>query len=278
MHTLIKDKLCLLTDQQDGVKVKFGLALGVLMSLMIAWLALNLLFPKDIKSNPPAIMYELERSGRPATTSELNEIFHYYRTIWQFDYDYIQANKNVIFQDNLTSGLRPAHQYFHARAMGVAPLLDKPLSEWHEQLINDPAPARSQVFHALQEIYGRANHCEALLTLEKLRAWHFTNAYRERQLSCGSASQRSLFEFLSLYNLETRRQPALIFAAIAQIENPSRRQSLLASYETYLTTLSELFHRYNGAQKLLEARESRMSSQLKINWYLYLQAIKNKAA
>ena len=77
MHVIIKDKFTLLTDQHDGRKVKLGLGLGILLSVAIAWLALNLLFPKDIKSNPPAIMYELEASNRPATDSELNEIFNF---------------------------------------------------------------------------------------------------------------------------------------------------------------------------------------------------------
>ena len=92
MHVIIKDKFTLLTDQHDGGKVKVGLGLGVLLSVALAWLALNLLFPKDIKSNPPAIMYELEASNRPATDVELNEIFNYYRSIWQFDYEYIQLS------------------------------------------------------------------------------------------------------------------------------------------------------------------------------------------
>ena len=271
MHVIIKDKFTLLTDQHDGRKVKLGLGLGILLSVAIAWLALNLLFPKDIKSNPPAIMYELEASNRPATDSELNEIFNYYRSIWQFDYEYIQANKDVIFQNNLVSDAPHKRQYFHARAIAVAPLMDKPLNEWLEYLKNEPAPASSQVFFALQEIYSRANHCESLLALETLKAWYFANSYRERQLSCGSAEQRSLFEFLSLFNFETRRQPELIFAAIAKIENPSVREKMLASYEAHLTTLSELFNRYDGAERLQAALESDRSPQLEINWYQYLQ-------
>ena len=271
MHLIFKDKFTLLTDQHYGGKVKFGLGLGILLSVAIAWLALNLLFPKDIKSNPPAIMYELEASNRPATDTELNEIFNYYRSIWQFDYEYIQANKDVIFQNNLASEVPHTRQIFHARAIAVAPLLDKPLNEWLEYLKNEPAPASSQVFFALQEIYSRANHCESLLTLETLKAWYFANSYRERQLSCGSAEQRSLFEFLSLFNFETRRQPDLIFAAIAKIENPSVREKMLASYEAHLITLSELFNRYDGAERLQAALENDMSTQLEINWYQYLQ-------
>jgi len=271
MHVIIKDKFTLLTDQHEGAKVKFGLGLGILLSVAIAWLALNLLFPKDIKSNPPAIMYELEASKRPATDAELIEIFNYYRSIWQFDYEYIQANKDVIFQNNLATEVPHSRQQFHARAIGVAPLLDKPLNEWLEYLKNEPAPASSQVFFALQEIYSRANHCESLLTLEKLKAWHFANNYREQQLACGTAEQKSLFEFLSLFNFETRRQPELIFTAIAKIENPSVREKLSASYEAHLTTLSALFNRYDGAEHLQAALKNDKSTQLEIDWYQYLQ-------
>ena len=68
-----------------------------------------------------------------------------------------------------------------------------------------------------------------------------------------------------------RRQPDLIFAAIAKIENPSVREKMLASYEAHLTTLSELFNRYDGAERLQAALESDRSPQLEINWYQYLQ-------
>ncbi|PRO73408.1 hypothetical protein C6Y40_11785 [Alteromonas alba] len=177
----------------------------------------------------------------------------------------------MIFQNNLVSDVPHKRQYFHARAIGVAPLLDKPLDKWLEYLNNEPAPASSQVFFALQEIHSRANHCESLLSLEKLKAWHFANNYRERQLACGTAEQRSLFEFLSLFNVETRRQPALIFAAIAIIENPSVRKKMSASYEAHLTTLSELFNRYDGAERLQAALKNDRSTQLEIDWYQYLK-------
>ena len=41
MHVIIKDKFTLLTDRQDGGKVKFGLGLGIVLSVVFAWLALN---------------------------------------------------------------------------------------------------------------------------------------------------------------------------------------------------------------------------------------------
>ena len=46
---------------------------------------------------------------------------------------------------------------------------------------------------------------------------------------------------------------------------------MLASYEAHLITLSELFNRYDGAERLQAALENDMSTQLEINWYQYLQ-------
>jgi len=99
----------------------------------------------------------------------------------------------------------------------------------------------------------------------------YQKSYPERQVSCGTAEQRSLFEFLSLFNFVTRRQPDLIFAAIAKLEKPSVRERMLASYQAHLTTLSELFNRDNGAERLQAALENDRSTLLEINWYQYLQ-------
>ena len=46
---------------------------------------------------------------------------------------------------------------------------------------------------------------------------------------------------------------------------------MLASYQAHLTTLSELFNRDNGAERLQAALENDRSTLLEINWYQYLQ-------